>query len=165
MTADLRDWMERHRDTYVGEAGLATGGTTYANPLSLAALVANLRHVQTPDAYERIAALGARLADGIDAAVERHGLPWRAQRLGPRSGYTLEPSHPRDGREAYRSLDVPLIDARRVHMANRGVWEAIASAGPAVGFAHAADDVDEYLAALEAFLRRRLRGRSVNCGH
>jgi glutamate-1-semialdehyde 2,1-aminomutase len=152
MTHDLRDWMERHRDNYVGEAGLATGGTTYANPLSLAAAVANLRHVQTPAAFERIAALGARLADGIDAAVSRVGLPWRAQRLGPRSGYTLEPSHPRDGGEAYRSLDVPLIDARRVHMANRGVWEAIASAGPCVGFAHGVADVDLYVAALEAFL-------------
>ena len=152
MTGDLRDWMERHRDTYVGEAGLATGGTTYANPLSLAAAVASLRHVQTPEAFERIAALGARLADGIDAAIARAGLPWRAQRLGPRSGYTLEPSHPRDAVEADRSLDVALIDARRVHMANRGVWEAIASAGPAVGFAHRAADVDEYVAALELFL-------------
>jgi glutamate-1-semialdehyde 2,1-aminomutase len=152
MTAELRDWMERHRDTYVGEAGLATGGTTYANPLSLAAAVANLRHVQTPEAFKRVTSLGNRLADGIDAAIARHGLPWRAQRLGPRSGYTLEPEHPRDAREAERSLDVPLIDARRVHMANRGVWEAIASAGPCVGFAHVEEDVDEYVAALEAFL-------------
>src|SRR5918999_1909157 len=153
MTGDLRDWMERHRDTYVGEAGLATGGTTYANPLSLAAAVATLRHVQTPEAFERIAALGSRLADGIDTAVARFGLPWRAQRLGPRSGYTLEPSHPRDAAEADRSLDVELIDTRRVHMANRGVWEAIASAGPAVGFAHSEADVDEYVAALDEFLR------------
>jgi glutamate-1-semialdehyde 2,1-aminomutase len=153
MTDDLREWMERHRDTYVGSPGLATGGTTYGNPLSLAAAVATLRHIHTPEAFERAAALGARLADGIDAAAARHGLPWRAQRLGPRSGYSLEPSHPRDAGEADRSLDVELIDARRVHMANRGVWEAIASAGPAVGFAHAEEDVDEYLAALDEFLR------------
>ena len=37
-------------------------------------------------------------------------------------------------------------------MANRGVWDAIASAGPAASFAHAEADVDEYLAALDAFL-------------
>jgi glutamate-1-semialdehyde 2,1-aminomutase len=152
MTDDLRDWMERHRDAHGRVAGLATGGTTYANPLSLAAAVAALRHIQTPAAYERIAALGARLADGIEAAAAGYGLPWRAHRLGGRSGYCLEPELPRDAEEAERSLDAELIDTRRLHMANRGVWEAIASAGPAASFAHAPGDVDEYLGALDAFL-------------
>jgi glutamate-1-semialdehyde 2,1-aminomutase len=152
MTEDLRDWMERHRDVFVGAPGLATGGTTYANPLSLAAAVAALRHVQTPAAFERATALGARLADGIEAAAARRGLPWRAHRLGGRSGYCLEPELPRDARDAARSLDVELIDTRRLHMANRGVWDAIAGAGPAASFAHAAGDVDEYVHALEAFL-------------
>jgi glutamate-1-semialdehyde 2,1-aminomutase len=152
MTDDLRDWMERHRDAYGRVAGLATGGTTYANPLSLAAAAATLLHVQTPEAFERAATLGERLADGIEAAAARHGLPWRAHRLGPRSGYCLEPELPQDAGEAEHSLDLPLIDARRVFMANRGVWEAIASAGPAASLAHAVEDVDEYLAVLEAFL-------------
>jgi glutamate-1-semialdehyde 2,1-aminomutase len=152
LTADLRDWMERHRDAYGRSAGLATGGTTYANPLSLAAAVAVLRHVHTADAFERTARLGARLADGIEAAAARHGLPWRAHRLGGRSGYCLEPELPRDAAAAERSLDHELIDTRRLHMANRGVWEAIASAGPAVSFAHTEADVDEYVAALDAFL-------------
>src|SRR5215217_955841 len=152
MTDDLRDWMEHHHDVYVGAPGLATGGTTYANPLSLAATVATLRHVQTPHAFERVAVLGARLADGIEAASLSHGLPWRAHRLGGRSGYCLEPDLPRNADEAARSLDVELIDLRRVFMANRGVWDAIASAGPAASFAHTEDEVDEYLDVLEAFL-------------
>ena len=37
-------------------------------------------------------------------------------------------------------------------MANRGVWDAIAGAGPAASFAHTAEDVDEYLRVLELFL-------------
>ena len=152
MTGELRDWMEQHRDAHGRVAGLATGGTTYANPLSLAAAVAALRHVQTPAAFQRTAELGAQLADGIEAAAARYGLPWRAQRLGGRSGYCLEPELPRDAEDAARSLDAELIDTRRLHMANRGVWEAIASAGPAASFAHAADDVDEYLGALDLFL-------------
>jgi glutamate-1-semialdehyde 2,1-aminomutase len=152
MTADLGEWMERHRDAYGRSVGLATGGTTYANPLSLAAAVAVLRHVQTLEAFERTAALGAQLADGIEAAAARHGLSWRAHRLGGRSGYCLEPELPRDADDAERSLDHELIDARRLYMANRGVWDAIASAGPAASFAHMADDVDEYLAVLDAFL-------------
>jgi len=152
MTGDLRDWMEGHRDRHGRVAGLATGGTTFANPLSLAATVAVLREIQTPAAFDRSAALGAQLADGIEAAAARYGLPWRAHRLGGRSGYCLEPELPRNAAEAERSLDAELIDARRLHMANRGVWEAIASAGPAASFAHMPDDVDEYLLALDAFL-------------
>jgi glutamate-1-semialdehyde 2,1-aminomutase len=152
MTDDLREWMEQHRDVFVGRPGLATGGTTYGNPLSLAAVVATLRHVQTPAAFERVAALGARLADGIEAAAFSHGLPWRAHRLGGRSGYCLEPQLPRNAEEAARSLDVELIDLRRVFMANRGVWDAIAGAGPAVSFAHTEADVEQYLDVLEEFL-------------
>ena len=154
MTDDLRDWMERHRDVYVGAPGLATGGTTYANPLSLAATVATLRHIQTPAAFERAAALGAQLADGIEAAAASVGLPWRAHRLGGRSGFCLEPELPRNARDADRSLDIELIDTRRLFMANRGVWDAIAGAGPAASFAHTAADVEEYLRVLEAFLDR-----------
>lgn len=152
MTDELRDHMERHHDVYVGEHGLATGGTTYANPLSLAAIVATLRAIQTPEAFERVAALGARLADGIEAAAFSHGLPWRAHRLGGRSGFCLEPQLPRNAEEAERSIDVELIDLRRLFMANRGVWDAIASAGPAASFAHTEADVDEYLDVLEEFL-------------
>jgi glutamate-1-semialdehyde 2,1-aminomutase len=152
MTDDLREWMEQHRDVFVGRPGLATGGTTYGNPLSLAAVVATLRHVQTPAAFERVAALGARLADGIEATAFSHGLPWRAHRLGGRSGYCLEPQLPRNAEEAARSLDVELIDLRRVFMANRGVWDAIAGAGPAVSFAHTEADVEQYLDVLEKFL-------------
>ena len=152
MTAELRDHLERHRDAHGRIAGIATGGTTYANPLSLAAVVATLTRVQTPEAFARSGALGARLADGIEATAARHGLPWRAHRLGGRSGYCLEPELPRTADDAARSLDAELIDARRLFMANRGLWEAIASAGPAVSLAHAAEDVDAYLGVLDAFL-------------
>src|SRR5688572_5560965 len=65
MTGELRDHVERHLDAYGRRIGLATGGTTYANPLSLAAAVAVLRAIQTPEGFERTSALGAQLADGI----------------------------------------------------------------------------------------------------
>jgi glutamate-1-semialdehyde 2,1-aminomutase len=152
MTAELRDHLARHRDAHGRVAGIATGGTTYANPLSLAAVVATLTRVQTPEAFERSTALGARLADGIETTAARHGLPWRAHRLGGRSGYCLQPELPRTADDASRSLDAGLIDARRLFMANRGIWEAIASAGPAVSLAHEEGDVDTYLAVLDAFL-------------
>jgi hypothetical protein len=50
------------------------------------------------------------------------------------------------------TIDVELIDTRRVFMANRGVWEAIATAGPQAGFAHTPSDIDHYVAVFTAFL-------------
>ncbi len=135
-----------------GPKGLATGGTTYASALAVVAAKAALDQVLTPDGYARLKANGATLADGIDAIITRRGLPWRAFRLGPRTGYCLRPDLPRNGREASLSIDKDLIAARRVYMANRGVWEAIWSAGTQVSFAHSRADLDRYLDLADAFL-------------
>ena len=98
----------------------------------------------------------ARSAPGSPTASRRRpgarGLPWRAHRLGCRSGICLEPELPRNAEEAARSIDAALVDARRLHLANRGIWDAIASAGPAASFAHTEADVDAYPEALGGFL-------------
>ena len=131
---------------------MATGGTTYATALASAAARAALEQILTPAAYDRVRKLGMRLADGLEAAFERRRLPWRAFRCGPRSGYCLAPELPIDGGAAVCSLDYELIEARRVYMANRGVWDAVSSAGPQSSFAHDAADIDRYVALAESFL-------------
>jgi glutamate-1-semialdehyde 2,1-aminomutase len=45
-----------------------------------------------------------------------------------------------------------LIDARRVYMANRGIWDAVASAGPQASLAHVTADIDRYLETAGYFL-------------
>ena len=70
------------------------------------------------------------------------------------SGYCLEPVLPRTGDEGERSLDFELIDTRRVFMANRGIWDAVAAAGPQASIAHSEADIDAYLAAAGEFLDR-----------
>lgn len=156
MTAPIAAWLATHHDgsasSASGEKGIATGGTLYGNPLSTAAALAMLDEVQTETAYARIATLGTRLSDGIDALIASHGLPWRAFRHGPRSGFCLTPDRPQTVVAAYASIHRPFIAARRVFMANRGIWEAIWSAGPQVGFAHDEGDLDRYLAVTADFL-------------
>lgn len=152
MSEEIGRAFARHQDTDVGLKGLATGGTTYATALAAAVARAALGEVLTPANYTRVAALGARLADGLDALFAARNLDWRAFRLGPRSGYCMNPALPRDGTEAGLSLDADLIDARRVYMANRGVWDAVFSAGPQASFAHAPEHIDRYLAVAGAFL-------------
>ncbi len=135
-----------------GRPGLAAGGTTFANNIALAAARAALERYLTPEGYERAARLGDRLADGIDRAAARHGLPWKAHRLNARSGYCLFPQWPRTAEEALASIDQEFIDSRRLFMANRGFWDAISSAGPCVSFAHEPAHIDGYLDVLDAYL-------------
>jgi glutamate-1-semialdehyde 2,1-aminomutase len=152
MSAGLAAQYARHLDVDIGPRGIAVGGTTFGSALAAAVARAMLEQVLSESAYERVRALGARLADGLDAAFARRRLPWKAFHLGPRSGYCLEPALPRNGLEAARSIDTELIDARRVFMANRGLWDAVASAGPQASFAHAPGDIDRYLAVANDFL-------------
>jgi glutamate-1-semialdehyde 2,1-aminomutase len=152
MSAALGQLCARHLDIDVGPRGIGTGGTLYASALALAAARAALTHLLRTDDYVRITTLGRRLADGLEQLFSQYGLPWRAFRLGPRSGYCLEPTLPRNGEEAARSIDVDFIDTRRVYFANRGVWDAVASAGPQVSLAHTAADIDRYLEVAEEFL-------------
>jgi glutamate-1-semialdehyde aminotransferase len=135
---------ERHDDA---KPVVATGGTLFGNPLSMAAARATMEAVLTPQAYAHTQALGARLADGIAAAIGGADLPWTTHRFWPRSGYTFAPSMPREAGEAYASLDAPLRHLIRVYLANRGVWEAIVGAGPTCSVAATESDVDAYVGA------------------
>lgn len=155
MTAPLAAYIEQNRQYSDPNArGLAIGGTTYGNALTMAAVRAGLEAISTQAAYARITALGGRLADGIDALIRRHDLPWRAFRYGPRSGFCLSPALPRTAAEAIPSMDSAFSAARRIYMANRGIWDAIATAGPQVSFAHSEADIDRYLAVAADFLEQ-----------
>jgi glutamate-1-semialdehyde 2,1-aminomutase len=147
MTEALAAIFERP-DPAEAHAEIATGGTFFANAVSMAAARAALGEVLKPDVYERTARLGTRLADGIEMVAGEAGLPWRAHRLFPRSGYAHGGELPQNAEEARRGFRRDVTDLQRVYFANRGVWEAIYSAGPCVGIAHTDNDVARYLTVL-----------------
>jgi len=128
---------------------VATGGTLFGNALQLASARAALTEVLTDEAYERASRLGERLADGIEAAADSAGLPWRAHRLGPRAGYAFDGRLPRTATDSHESHDRELYRLLRLWMVNRGVWEAMEWAGPAISIAATDADVDHYVATLE----------------
>jgi glutamate-1-semialdehyde 2,1-aminomutase len=151
MTAELQSVFERGTSLN-GEPGeLATGGTMFGNALSMAAARAVLTEVLTPEAYERAARLGGLLADGLEAAVDDAGLPWRIQRLGPRSGVSFSGRLARNAAEADEDEQPELNALLRLYLANRGVWEAISTAGPAMSVDATEADVETYLTAFRAF--------------
>jgi glutamate-1-semialdehyde 2,1-aminomutase len=134
----------------VGE--VSTGGTLFANALSIAAARAALSNVLTKEAFERTAALGERMAGGLRSAIERAGVAWSVAQVGGHACYFFAPAPPRDGAGS-RAADDPALRALiRVFMANRGVWESGWWLGPTVSVAHTEADVDRYLEVFGQFL-------------
>jgi glutamate-1-semialdehyde 2,1-aminomutase len=130
---------------------VATGGTLFANALSMAAARAALTEVLTPEAFITSARLGQKLAAGLRAYIDRAGLPWSVNALGSHAYYFFSPQPPRDARGA-RDADDPALRALiRLFLANRGVWESGWWLGPTVSVAHTAADVDAYLDAIGEF--------------
>jgi glutamate-1-semialdehyde aminotransferase len=131
---------------------IATGGTIFGNALAMAATRAVLTEILTPAAYAHTQRLGARLAGGMRASVERYGLPWHIHHLGPRSGYTFRPTPIHNGAEGREAAFDNLTRLIRAWLVNRGVWEAIGGAGPVCSVPAADEDVDAYLAAWDSLL-------------
>jgi len=131
---------------------VATGGTIFGNALAMAAARAVLTEILTPEAYAHTQRLGALLANGMRASVDRHGLPWHIHHLGPRSGYTFQPTPIRSAAEGRACADELLTRLIRVWLANRGVWEAIVGAGPVCPVPAVDEDVDVYLEGWDSLL-------------
>jgi len=131
---------------------VATGGTLFGNPLSMAAARAALGEVLVPEAYAHAEVLGARLADGIERAIGEAGLAWTAHRFGPRSGTTFAAAMPRNADESRASFDPELFRLLRVWLGNRGVWEAIVGASPTLAIPATEADVDRYVDAYRQFI-------------
>ena len=97
------------------------GGTLAANVLSLAAMRATLGEVLTDEAFARMIALGERFEEGVQSAIDAHGLPWHVTRLGCRVEYLFRADRPRTGSEAAAGGDAPLDRLIHLWALNRGI--------------------------------------------
>ncbi len=147
MTEAVADVLERPSGRDDEKPSVATGGTLFGNPLQMASARATMGEVLTDQAYAHTHVLGTQLADGIEATIDKAGLPWTAHRFWPRSGVTFAERMPRNALEARETFDVPLRRLMRVYFANRGIWDAIVGAGPTCAVPATAEDVDAYIGA------------------
>jgi glutamate-1-semialdehyde 2,1-aminomutase len=136
----IEDYMGSIPATDVG----GVGGTLSGNALSLAAMRATLEHVLTDEAFEGMIELGGRWTDGVQTAIDAHGLPWTVQRLGCRAEYWFCPEPPRNGGEAAELDDHDLAKFTHLYALNRGIlltpFHNMALMSPATS----ADDVDAH---------------------
>jgi glutamate-1-semialdehyde 2,1-aminomutase len=102
-----------------GHSGIGT--TLTANLLAMAAMRATLCELMTPPVYAGLHARCARLADGLRAAIARHGLPWCVTQVGARCEFQFCAVPPRNGSEAAAAMDEALEQAIHLALLNRGV--------------------------------------------
>jgi glutamate-1-semialdehyde aminotransferase len=136
---------EHHVISGVSVDQVSTGGTLFANALSMAAGRAALLEILTEAAFSRSSDLGDRLARGLRTAISDAGLPWSVVQSGAHAAYFFTDTPPRNAAES-RAADVPRLRAlMRVWLANRGIWESGWWLGPTISLAHSATDVDRYV--------------------
>jgi glutamate-1-semialdehyde 2,1-aminomutase len=135
----------------VGE--VSTGGTLFANALSMAAGRAALLDVLTEDAFEHTGRLGERMASGLREAIALAGVAWSVAQTGGHAYYFFAPAPPGDAAGSRAADDSELRALIRVFMANRGVWESGWWLGPTVSVSHDESDVDRYVELFGEFLR------------
>lgn len=139
---------------YVSPAGpVYQAGTLSGNPLAMAAGLATLRALRVEPPYERLEALSARLAEGLDRAATDAGVPHVIQRVG--SMLTLffngEPVH--NYEDAKRS-DTKFFGRFFWEMLARGVYLPCSQFEAAfVSAAHTDADIDATLSAASESLK------------
>jgi glutamate-1-semialdehyde 2,1-aminomutase len=120
LTAELAERIAAQEDADLEDTG-GVGGTLAGNALSLAAARATLGEVLTDEAFERMVRLRERFAEGVDAAIAEHGLPWTNVSLGARCEYRYSPEPPRTGAESAAAGDPQLDEYLHLYLMNRGV--------------------------------------------
>ena len=104
------------------EHGVAALGTFNGNPLSMAAGLATLTEVLTPDAYEHLATLGTRLAQGCQKALDAAGIAALTTDLGCKESITFR-DRPLERYRDYQDIDDSIFDPFWYWMINRDVYQ------------------------------------------
>ncbi len=103
-----------------GPSSVAHLGTFNGNPLSMAAGVATLSRVLTPDVYPELQRLGDRLTRGCQEVIDEFQLPGYAVNVGPKGCVMYTPSRVTSYRD-FIGLDTELWTAFFFFLANRGI--------------------------------------------
>jgi glutamate-1-semialdehyde 2,1-aminomutase len=119
VSAELAERIAAEEDADYEDTG-GVGGTLAGNALSLAAARATIGEVLTAEAFERMSALRERFVAGVEAALERHSVPWSVVSLGARAEYRFSPEPPRTGAESAAAADRDVEEYLHLYLLNRG---------------------------------------------
>jgi glutamate-1-semialdehyde 2,1-aminomutase len=95
-------------------------GTYNGNPLSMAAATATLNEICTKEAFDRAAALNARMLAEARSIIDEHDLPAHTVQMGAKGCVTWSIDPIRNYRD-YKATDFGLAFAQWIYGINRGV--------------------------------------------
>jgi glutamate-1-semialdehyde 2,1-aminomutase len=120
ISTELAERITRDESADLYDTG-GVGGTLAGNALSMAAARVTLEHVLTDAAFTGMTERATRFTQGVQQAIDAHGLPWSVSRLGARTEYRFASPAPRNGSEAAAATDRQMEDYLHTYLANRGV--------------------------------------------
>ncbi|MDQ3940010.1 MAG: aspartate aminotransferase family protein [Actinomycetota bacterium] len=133
------------------ENGVAALGTFNGNPLSMGAGVATLTEVLTPDAYDHLARLGTRLAQGCQKAADASGIPAVTTDLGCKGSITFR-DRPVERYRDFLELDDSLFEAFWYWMVNRDVYVTPGKEEQwTISVQHSESDIDAFVDAFAGY--------------
>ncbi len=139
---------------YISPVGpVYQAGTLSGNPLAMAAGLSTLKVLRESPPYERLEALSARLAEGLDRAATDAGVPHAVQRVGSMLTlfFNAQPIH--NYEDAKRS-DTKFFGRFFWEMLARGIYLPCSQFEAAfVSAAHTEDDIDQTIAAAAESLK------------
>jgi glutamate-1-semialdehyde 2,1-aminomutase len=120
VSAELAQRIAAQEDADYEDTG-GVGGTLAGNALSLAAARATLGEVLTDEGFTGMVSLRERFAEGVEAAIAEHGMPWSIVSLGARCEYRYSPEPPGTGAESAAAGDPELDEYLHLYLMNRGI--------------------------------------------
>jgi len=141
------------KEELMGEIGRGTAhlGTFNGNPLSVAAGLAALTEVLTPDAYDHLGKLGTLLAEGCQRAIDEVGLPAYSVDLGCKGCVTYRAQRLRNYRD-FLEANTALFDASWPFLVNRGLFMTPGDEEQwTLSVQHDEDDIGRYVEAFAEF--------------
>jgi glutamate-1-semialdehyde 2,1-aminomutase len=97
-------------------------GTYNGNPLSMAAVRANLLEVLTPDAYEHLDRLNDRILTGCQGVIDKYNLPGYAVGVGSKGCVTFSTAEIVDYETFKANQDADMAELAWLFNMNRGVF-------------------------------------------
>lgn len=131
--------------------GAAQMGTFNGNPLIAAAGLACLTEVLTPEAYQRLAVLGDRLAAGCQAAIDETGIPAHTVSLAAKGCVSFRRERSRNYRD-FLETKPQLFGAAFPWALNRGLFMTPGDEEQwTLSVQHTEADIDRYVEVFTAF--------------
>jgi glutamate-1-semialdehyde 2,1-aminomutase len=96
------------------------GGTLSGSALAGAAIRATLTHALRQEDFDIAIPLATRWAEGVQATIDHHKLPWTVQQLGCRAEYWFA-DHPQNGAQAAATVHDSLESFMHIYALNRGI--------------------------------------------